>query len=680
MPSLALPRRQRKALFTLFAVGFAASTLTATSSDQAQARAAAVTTFANTGAITINDNAAATPYPSAIAVSGLSGSVTKVTVTLDGFTHNWMNDVEMALVGPTGNQVGLMMRAGTSGNKQFTGANLTFDDGGIVIPNVSGQNLTGTHNFVPTVNGTTFTMSGTFLTSLASFNGLNPNGDWKLYIRDWDAIKSGSVSRGWSISFTGPSAATAPTVAALPDIIRGSDAGECFATIAAPAPTMTGSPVPTLTFAPVWPTNNRFPVSTTAVAELATAANGTLPDATSAFTVTVADNENPVMAFPSGLTSPLTVVPTGATGAVVTYSAFTATDNCGTPTISRTAGLASGSTFPIGDTVVTHRATDGSNNQRSISFTVSVTALPATSSTTSISTTTSNTTTTMATTTLATTTTVAMTTTTAAPPIPQPPVWVDSSLAGMAYKVPFADGVSATGIPLPTYSLTGTLASGMAFNAILGTIEGIPNGGTYDFTITASNTVGSVTQRFAGTVGVPALVLNLDFGTGASLQSPQMVKFFGSGLIPGTNYRVVQTSTPRLIAAGVVGAGGSFTDTLIIPSDTEAGGHQLTLTAFDVEGVELTAKAWFSVDAKGTILATSMAGPVEGPEPAPTIVATTVAPTTATEVAPSTESVSLVSESDLAFTGRSSWTLTMIAIGMALIGILLMITSRRRVQ
>lgn len=60
-----------------------------------------------------------------------------------------------------------------------------------------------------------------------------------------------------------------------------------------------------------------------------------------------------------------------ATGATVTYTAPTATDNCSIASIVN-VGLASGSVFPIGDSTVTSTATDSSNNQVTCTFRVRV--------------------------------------------------------------------------------------------------------------------------------------------------------------------------------------------------------------------------------------------------------------------------------------------------------------------
>jgi uncharacterized repeat protein (TIGR01451 family) len=83
---------------------------------------------------------------------------------------------------------------------------------------------------------------------------------------------------------------------------------------------------------------------------------------------TVNDNTPPV--FTSCPTS-ITIESTCPSGAIGTYATPTATDNCGV-TVTRTAGPASGSVFPIGTTTVTHVANDGHGNTATCTFTVTV--------------------------------------------------------------------------------------------------------------------------------------------------------------------------------------------------------------------------------------------------------------------------------------------------------------------
>src|SRR5262249_33689818 len=56
-------------------------------------------TFSNPASITINDNTAATPYPSTITVAGGS-SYSRVTLTLTGITHTISDHIDIILVAP----------------------------------------------------------------------------------------------------------------------------------------------------------------------------------------------------------------------------------------------------------------------------------------------------------------------------------------------------------------------------------------------------------------------------------------------------------------------------------------------------------------------------------------------------------------------------------------------------
>ena len=65
----------------------------------------AVFTFSNANALLINDGAAATPYPSNIVVSDVTGVVTHVTVRLIGVTHALPEDVDALLVSPVASRL-----------------------------------------------------------------------------------------------------------------------------------------------------------------------------------------------------------------------------------------------------------------------------------------------------------------------------------------------------------------------------------------------------------------------------------------------------------------------------------------------------------------------------------------------------------------------------------------------
>jgi hypothetical protein len=85
-------------------------------------------------------------------------------------------------------------------------------------------------------------------------------------------------------------------------------------------------------------------------------------------TVTVTDPIVPAITCPANIALPSSP---GLCAATVTYTAPVGTDNC-TPTTTQTAGLASGAAFPVGVTTNTFRATDGSGNSATCSFTVTI--------------------------------------------------------------------------------------------------------------------------------------------------------------------------------------------------------------------------------------------------------------------------------------------------------------------
>lgn len=165
--------------------------------------------FSNTTPITINDNAIATPYPSAITIAGTSGTITDVNVTLNGYTHGWPNDVDVLLVGPGGQTVVLMADiCGTAPG--VTGLNLTFDQGaGSQLP-ASGC-TSGVYRPTNTsFNGPAPAPAGPYGSTLNVYNGLSANGSWNLFVFDDLVSQAGSISGGWSLDIQGLT--VAPTI------------------------------------------------------------------------------------------------------------------------------------------------------------------------------------------------------------------------------------------------------------------------------------------------------------------------------------------------------------------------------------------------------------------------------------------------------------------------------------
>jgi hypothetical protein len=96
--------------------------------------------------------------------------------------------------------------------------------------------------------------------------------------------------------------------------------------------------------------------------------------ATCSAVVTVRDALAPVMTCPADI---VVQVDQGVTSAVATYTAPTATDNCGSPVVSRFSGNASGSSFPLGNSIVVYQAVDAAGNVTRCGFNVTVMTCPA---------------------------------------------------------------------------------------------------------------------------------------------------------------------------------------------------------------------------------------------------------------------------------------------------------------
>jgi uncharacterized repeat protein (TIGR01451 family) len=173
---------------------------------------AATNRLVSTNAIVINDEAAATPYPSLIGVSGISGNIASAKVTLNGFTHDYPDDVDILLEGPGGQTVMLMSDSG--GSHRVSNATLTFDDAASGSLPDEDQIVSGTYkpsNFAGPGSGDSFPppapqpVSGGISpytnTSLSIFRGTDPNGIWKLYVVDAVELGAGRISNGWSLTF-----------------------------------------------------------------------------------------------------------------------------------------------------------------------------------------------------------------------------------------------------------------------------------------------------------------------------------------------------------------------------------------------------------------------------------------------------------------------------------------------
>jgi subtilisin-like proprotein convertase family protein len=167
---------------------------------------AAAAVFSNTASIAIpatGTSGIANPYPSPISVSGLSGTITDVNVTLTGYSHSFPNDVDVLLAGP-GNQTVVLMADTCGGSPGVLSRTFVFDQSATgVLPNTPALCTSGIWR--PTIgiggafNGIGPAPAGPYGTTLNVFNGTSANGTWNLWVFDDAGGDVGSISGGWSL-------------------------------------------------------------------------------------------------------------------------------------------------------------------------------------------------------------------------------------------------------------------------------------------------------------------------------------------------------------------------------------------------------------------------------------------------------------------------------------------------
>ncbi len=153
---------------------------------------------------------------SAIEVKGLTGSLLDVDVNLIGITHgpSSTQDIDVLLIGPEGRSALILSDVG--GNTATQNVTLVLDDQqSDQLPSTSA--LTSGF-FQPTNIGTPDTMnlgngpitppSGS---SLGVFNGINPNGTWRIFVFDDEPngtpTAGSGINGGWAVTITTANAA-----------------------------------------------------------------------------------------------------------------------------------------------------------------------------------------------------------------------------------------------------------------------------------------------------------------------------------------------------------------------------------------------------------------------------------------------------------------------------------------
>jgi len=239
------------------------------------------------------------PYPSTIAVAGLPAQTIVKSVTINGLTHTYPDDIDIILKSPSGATVILMSDAG--GGDDVSGVNYTFDDGAASLLSDGVFNASGTYRPTNYGTGDNWPAPGPGTVNqatptLGSLGAGNNNGTWELYVYDDVGGDYGSLT-SWSITFEALGTGTF-----YPSTGLFTDAGLTTPYTGTPISTVYASPATTTTYG-------------------VTVNNGTCTSAPTNVTVTV--NQAPVITGqPSNGTACIGSVKTlsvTATGAGLTY-------------------------------------------------------------------------------------------------------------------------------------------------------------------------------------------------------------------------------------------------------------------------------------------------------------------------------------------------------------------------
>jgi hypothetical protein len=173
-------------------------------------------------------------YPSRIDVSGVSGTVTRVAVTLIDLESTSADDIDMVLTGPNGQQVMLMSDACGEYPDNLEDEDWTIEDAApYYIPNGGPCPGAETATFKPSnylglaPEPDDLSAAGgpapPYVNALSFFNGSSPDGAWKLYVLDDNEVGYlGFEIRAWVLTLdvepppSPPPSAPAATSAAAP--------------------------------------------------------------------------------------------------------------------------------------------------------------------------------------------------------------------------------------------------------------------------------------------------------------------------------------------------------------------------------------------------------------------------------------------------------------------------------
>ena len=163
------------------------------------------------------------------------------------------------------------------------------------------------------------------------------------------------------------------------------------------------------------------------------------------------------------------------------------------------------------------------------------------------------------------------------------PTWDDETLADANLSLAYSDGVTVTGYPSATFSITsGSLPNGLSLNSSTGAVTGTPlSADASTFTITATNTVGSISKSFNLNINTPPT------WNDETLATPTYNTAYSDGVSSNASYSAVTYS----ISAGSLPSGfsinsstGAITGTYTTPVNGSSFSYTFTVRAENTAG------------------------------------------------------------------------------------------------
>jgi subtilisin-like proprotein convertase family protein len=154
----------------------------------------------------------ANPYPSTISVSGFDPIATPVSgieIVLTGLSHPFPGDIDVLLQAPDGRTMVILSDAWADADA--VDVTVTLSDAAPALAPAANTPLNVTESVRPTNHGAAdvfdapapappyATAAPIGTATFADFAGIDPNGDWKLYVRDDFNGDAGLISGGWTL-------------------------------------------------------------------------------------------------------------------------------------------------------------------------------------------------------------------------------------------------------------------------------------------------------------------------------------------------------------------------------------------------------------------------------------------------------------------------------------------------